>query len=379
VIAGGGPSGCATALFLWHAAPELAKRVLVIDKAEFPREKICAGAIGARADKLLAEIGVDVRVPSATVWGMGVATRGGELRVRRETPVGRVVRRVEFDAALLDEVRARGIEVRTGVTLTGIEREGGGVRVATSAGEIRARALVGADGVQSATRRLCGFARGEYHAQVVEVDVPPLAGDDEDLLWFDLRDASYAGYGWTFPTPVGGGLMMSRGIYQLTRGGPATSTSDVGALLAAELDRCGAPREGLRFKRFAERGLARGEACAVDRVLLVGEAAGIDPALGEGIAQAIFYGKTAGEYLARAGGDYQFTDWGRVLGRSRVGVDLALRAAGVAWVYGARRAWTERLLSSSRSFALAGMSYFAGERLPLGHVTRAAVDMLRVL
>src|SRR5271163_731206 len=97
VIVGGGPAGTTTALALVAAAPGLASRVVVLEKARYPREKPCAGALGARGDALLAGLGVVVDVPSAPVDGMSFQSAGG-LVTAAPGRVGRVVRRLEFDA-----------------------------------------------------------------------------------------------------------------------------------------------------------------------------------------------------------------------------------------------------------------------------------------
>ncbi|MBM4377390.1 MAG: NAD(P)/FAD-dependent oxidoreductase [Deltaproteobacteria bacterium] len=413
IIAGGGPSGCATALFLWAETRMLARppRVLLLDKAEFPREKICAGALGGRADRALASIGVEVRCPGADVRGLGVVTGAGELAARHPRPIGRVVRRREFDAAFLDEVRARGIEVRTGIALEGYTRTSRGVRVATSAGELTARVLVGADGVGSRVRRAMGLPRGALYAQAVEIDTPWCEADDalgrtaegvssrrwraasqaRDVLWFDLRDRRYPGYGWSFPTIVGGESLVCRGVYRMTHGVSALDDSgpDVSRLLADELTRLGVGNgpngktavDLTTFKRFAERGLAAHEPTAQESVMLVGEAAGIDPVLGEGLAQAILSGKAAGPYLAQAlvRGDVTFRDWPREFARSRVGLDLALRRRALPFVYGSARPRMESLVTRSESLARAGLHYFAGEHVPRGALVRATLDGVRAL
>src|SRR5262245_10496160 len=118
VIVGGGPSGLATALFLGAAAPHLLDRVVVLEKEHYPREKICAGAIGARADRLLERIGVRVDVPSAWVRGLSIVSDQGRLVERTEEPIGRVVRRVEFDRRLAEIARARGVRVLEGARVT---------------------------------------------------------------------------------------------------------------------------------------------------------------------------------------------------------------------------------------------------------------------
>lgn len=394
VIAGGGPSGCATALFLWHATKGARRppRIVLIDKAHFPREKICAGAVGGRAERALEAIGVRVPCPGVVVHGLGVVTRDGKLAARHSSPIGRVVRRREFDAALLDEMRERGVDVRTGVALEGFERRGKTLVVATSAGILTTRVLVGADGVGSRVRRALGLGRGALYAQAVEVDTRwcdadtselDMSGPDADTLWFDLRDRRYPGYGWTFPTVVGGESLACRGVYAVTHGLTCVNQrfEDVATTLSGELSRVGldaiAPD---RFKRFAERGLAAHEPTAKDGVLLVGEAAGIDPVLGEGIAQAILYGKAAGPYLARAleRGDVAFGDWPRAFARSRIGVDLVARRLALPLVYGTARPQIERLVTSSSALARAGLCYFAGERVPRLELVRAALDGVRV-
>ena len=69
-------------------------------------------------------------------------------------PLGlRVVRRVEFDHALADEARARGVAIREATRVTDLAFERSGVRIETTAGSLRARAVVGADGVGSFVRR----------------------------------------------------------------------------------------------------------------------------------------------------------------------------------------------------------------------------------
>jgi flavin-dependent dehydrogenase len=216
---------------------------------------------------------------------------------------------------------------------------------------------------------------------VIEVDTPVIEGDlARDLLHFDLGDRALRGYAWDFPTVVEGRALMCRGLYELS-GGDANESDgiDLGARMTARLVRQGIDPAGLRFKRFSERGLSLHEPLARPRALLVGEAAGIDPTLGEGIAQAILYGAAAGPYLARCldRGDLSFRDWPLTLRRSRVGLDLLARELAAPWVYDRMRSELERWTALSRDLALTGVRYFAGEPVEKRKVAGAMVDLGR--
>jgi flavin-dependent dehydrogenase len=149
--------------------------------------------------------------------------------------------------------------------------------------------------------------------------------------------------------------------------------------LLRHLERRGVDPSGLRFKQFSERALSLHEPIAVPRIMLVGEAAGIDALLGEGIAQAVLYGKTAGPYLARCvrRSDFGFAHWGRVFATSRVGLDVRVRAHMAKWIYDDNRRLAERFITGSQAFADAGIHYFAGDRVPRLTLARAAWQLAR--
>ncbi|MBA3819439.1 MAG: FAD-dependent monooxygenase, partial [Deltaproteobacteria bacterium] len=213
VIVGGGPAGISTALHLHDVAPRL--RVLVLEKERYPREKICAGGIGARAFKLLEKIGVVVDCPCVRFDAVAMRV-AGETLVAREPWAGVVVRRIEFDHAFARIAVDRGIEVRDGHEVSAIRVGDHRVTIEVGGEQLRARALVGADGVGGIVRRQLGFPRGELRAQAVELDTGPTAVDlPRDTVVFDFSITALRGYAWDFPTQVAGEPLMCRGVYVL--------------------------------------------------------------------------------------------------------------------------------------------------------------------
>lgn len=374
VIVGGGPAGITTALFLAHEAPELAERIVVLEKATYPREKFCAGGIGARADHMLGSIGASVAVPSVWLNGLAFAARDREVLVR-EADIGRVVRRVEFDAELARVAMDRGIRVEQGTGVTAARFLERGAEVDTASGTFRARVLVGADGVGSLVRRQLGLGSSRFYAQAIEVDTEPVDSDHaRDEILFDTRHRELPGYYWDFPTLVGGRELVCRGAYLLKTGHQERSV-DPERVLEAELARRGLRLSDYHKKRFAERGFDPHAPTARPGVMLVGEAAGIDPVTGEGIAQAIQYGAAAGRYIARKwrSQDLRFDDWAREVRGNKIGRDLRVRNWGLPLFYGRWRPAIEQFILDNPDFLRVGLQHFGGKPWSYGKLCKASV------
>jgi len=364
-IVGGGPAGISTALHLAAAAP--AARIVVFEKERYPREKICAGGIGARAFRLLEKIGIEIACPHVPLDAVALRV-AGETIVVREPGLGAVVRRVEFDHAFARQAIDRGIDVRDGCAVDRLAVTERGVTLATAGGTVRARCVVGADGVGGIVRRHAGLPRGALRAQVVELDTEAAPGDlPRDTIVFDFLTRELRGYAWDFPTLVAGQPLVCRGVYVL-----GVAADHPRTRLATYLADRGLDLARYRLKQFAERGFEPGAPIARPRVLLAGEAAGIDIATGEGIGQAIEYGAVAGPYLARALADDQlaFTDWRWTIDRHHLGLQLRIRHAAHRLFYGPRRPTLERMLPRLSAVFSVGVQDFAG-------VPMSGLDMLR--
>ncbi len=355
-IVGGGPSGISTALHLQAAAPRA--RIVVLEKERYPREKICAGGLGARAFRLLERIGVEVACPHVALDAVAMRV-GGETLVVREPGCGAVVRRIEFDHAFARVAIDRGIAVREGSAVETLTVGPRGVALALVTGEqVHARCVVGADGVGGVIRRQLGLGRGALRAQVVELDTEAAPRDlPRDTVVFDFETSALRGYAWDFPTLVAAQPLICRGVYVL-----GVAADQPRARLADYLAARGLDIACYRVKQFAERGFEPGAALSGPRVLLVGEAAGIDIATGEGIGQAIEYGAVAGPFLAQALDDDQlgFAGWKRAIDRHHLGIQLRIRHAAYRAFYGRGRATLERMLPRIPALFRAGVQDFAG-------------------
>ena len=225
----------------------------------------------------------------------------------------------------------------------------------------------------SVVRRALRLPKGPILARAVEVDTERAAHDSQgDLLHFDLTAADLRGYAWDFPTPLGGAVRVCRGVYDL---GP--SAVDPSARLLARDQ----PPPLSKPRRFGERGLTLGQPHGRGNTLLIGEAAGIDPVLGEGIAQAILYGEMAAALLSarQAASGPRFDDVSSFLLRGRLGLDLGVRGRATRFVYGATRRIVERTIVADPALARAGLAYFGGRHVARSDLARALLTLGREL
>ena len=147
LIAGAGPAGS-------HAATLLAAqgmRVGLLDKARFPRDKVCGGGLSAKSLGLLhASV---ASVVQQTFSGALIAWRDRATFLKdMGRTVGCTVLRSEFDAWLVRRAQEAGAQFHQETRVERVTAAAGGVEVQTSAGRFGARLLLAADGVASSIR-----------------------------------------------------------------------------------------------------------------------------------------------------------------------------------------------------------------------------------
>jgi len=355
VIVGAGPAGTAAALRLAQIDPALAQRTLILDRASFPRDKTCAGGLIPQTLSLLRSLGVGLDVPFVRV-DEAVVEAGGPAIEMPDPACCFVIRRFEFDAMLVAQARARGVEVREGASLRKATAVDGGIRLETTAGTIEARVVIGADGSGSRVRRDLITREEGWVARAAMADVP-VEGPLPDSFHFDFRSVlrdELDGYEWSFPCLVDGKPHWNVGVYSLARESQGNEIKDLLERRKAGVD--------ARNRAFPIRLYSPGDPLVAPHVLLAGDAAGIDPLLGEGISYSLEYGILAAEHAKRALalGEFDFSGYEQAVRKSHAGRKLRRLGLGVKLFYGSRRKTWFRLARLSRRVQKAGMHWYNG-------------------
>lgn len=298
LIAGGGPAGSACAWKLRQAGVD----ALIIDKAAFPRDKVCAGWI---TPGVVCELQIDTddyrrgrTFQPITAFRIGVIGNPAWVDIPYERPVSFGIRRCEFDHYLLQRSNAR---LLLGTPITRVRREGDEWVVNDA---LRSSMLIGAGGHFCPVARLMnGPSRPAplVAAQEGEFAIGRedgwLAAPERPELYFcqDLQ-----GYGWCFRKQdyvnVGFGRFDTRAV-------PKARAEFVQYLKSRGRIPADASWQWRGHAYFVSDGACR--KAVDDRVMLVGDAAGIaDPRSGEGILPAIASGLAAASTILEANGRY---------------------------------------------------------------------------
>ena len=287
MVIGAGPAGATAAL----RARSLGLSVALIDKARFPRNKLCGGAITGRC---MAHLGDVYAALPVGLWldaaRVQIVAGGRVLADLNDTPVISYTMRCDFDVALLAQALSAGAQDFTGCRVGALE----GCSVVLEDGRrLQGQVLIGADGVNSMVGRAL-FGRAHDPDRIgfaLEAEVQAAPGPADPVAVLDVTAAQW-GYGWVFPKA--GGLTL--GI-----GGVHGRNPDMKAMFHAWLQARGYDPARLTIKGhhlpFGDPRPDSGRGA----VLLAGDAAGlVDPITGEGIAWAVKSGQLAAEAAAEA-------------------------------------------------------------------------------
>jgi len=308
IVVGGGPAGSVASMTL--AAHGVS--TVLLDKKTFPRDKPCGGGIRygvyRRFPGLAEYLQRSVPIHEITKVLME-SPSGASVLATLEQPLYLTFRRIEFDAALLARAREAGVEVLEGARVVEVERDPAGVSVDCADGrQLFARALVGADGVNSIVARAAGLTRGFTNAELAidtmeESPLDELAVVDREAMYVAYGYKGWPGYGYVFPKRdcVDAGVGFLLPFFKETLGG---APYEHHARFVEEMSAKGIVRgrsNARNFKAYRLPLCGPLSRTVADRIVICGDAGGfVNAYTGEGIYYAMVTGQHAGETLAEA-------------------------------------------------------------------------------
>lgn len=337
IVVGSGPAGISTAIHLTQLVPSIGNRLIVLEKESHPRQKICGGGISVYADYWLQRLGIKMSIASLTLKKTRFALdHDGYVEYCFEAGGLRTVIREEFDEALVRAAMDLGITIVQNEPMASFSFSDDAVAVQTTQRSLTTRVLVGADGAQSITRRKLSRNAGGPGPRntcrtlrfMTRADSLNLSDQREQEAVIDFSCTfrhGIRGYAWCFPMTTHGQAWFNTGV-----GGFSTSQKE-GPLLRKILAEFLATRgislnegqvEGCLLRWFHPESIF-----SAKRVLLVGDAAGVDPLWGEGISFSLGYGQVAADSIAHAlkSKDFSFTTYKDQLLEHEIGQELMNR------------------------------------------------------
>jgi menaquinone-9 beta-reductase len=315
LIIGAGPAGAACGIALGNSGLSVA----VLDKAVFPRDKICGDALSVDVVNQLSLLqgdltsrfqGLDSKVSSHGVRIFAPNHQYVDLPFihKGEEKCGYLCPRFEFDQLLVEQLtQYENVKTFEGCTVEKVERTDAEVLVGTNQGIFSGKIIAGADGAQSAVARQLGSFKPDrqHYSAGLRIYYEGITSFQEshfiELHFF--RDV-LPGYLWIFPLPnnranVGVGILSSV---------VSKKKINLKTILKALIENN--PHLNERFRGARPLEVAKGYGLPLgskkrkisgDRYLLLGDAASlIDPFTGEGIGNAIRSGRVAADYIVNA-------------------------------------------------------------------------------
>lgn len=304
LIVGAGPTGCAAGIVLARAGVD----VCIVDRAHFPRDKVCGDAVSNDAIQLIEQLGArDVveQGPHAIVRrAVAIFPDGTRIGRDYERP-GYIVARYHLDDCLRRGLEASGARLIQDCRVSSLTRSGGRVTGAEGpALSWSAKVVIAADGYGSVGLEALGEPgpRGRYLAVSAtayyrNVEFPNGADTSDHYFDFELP----FGYGWVFPAVDG---VANVGVYQRADA-YRRAGKPLKQLLSEFLDRYQARLRGAeqvgRVRAWSLPLAPRPIPVSAPGLLLAGDAGGfIDPLSGEGIWQGLHTGMLAGATTVKA-------------------------------------------------------------------------------
>jgi geranylgeranyl reductase family protein len=321
VIIGAGPAGCSTSLFLSkHKIPHT-----IIDKAIFPRDKVCGDALSGKTVYVLNQLDSSI-IPSfdqqknefIESWGVKfVAPNGKAIDIpfksdmsKEQLPPGFISKRVDFDNELFKRLDRTYANVIEGGEVLEIERTSEGVNIKyefqqSQLSILNAQLIIGAEGDRSiVAKKLANLQKeNDHYCAGIRAYYEGVEGmHNQNFIELHFLPEMLPGYFWIFPLPNG---MANVGAGMLSSEVSKRKVNLKADMLKAIENN---PNIRVRFKNAKIQGKIQGWGLPLgskkrpvsgERFMLVGDAGSlIDPFTGEGIGNALYSGMMAANHIS---------------------------------------------------------------------------------
>lgn len=323
IIVGAGPAGFSCAYQLRNQN----LKIIIIDQATFPRDKICGDALSAdvvnqlyRMDSSLGEKFESFAQKIGSHGVRFVAPNHAFLDINYQNPnhgnaAGYISKRIDFDHFLFQQMKNQSnLEILLAEKVLDITKAANGIELRTDKRVVNAQMIIGADGAHSIVNRKLGSIKVEkdhYCAGIRQYFEGVTGFHTNHYIELHFYKELLPGYFWIFPLPngqanVGLGMLSSEVSKR-----KLDLKKELGKLIESK------PDLKERFKNAKELEKPQGFGLPIgskkrplsgERFLLLGDAASlIDPFTGEGIGNALRSGRIASEYIIKVFENQDFT------------------------------------------------------------------------
>jgi flavin-dependent dehydrogenase len=303
MIVGSGPAGISTWLYLNKYHPELASNTLIIEKETHPRKKLCGGALqNSFIDKFLNDMHITLTIPQVKINSINVKFGKNGFSFNQNEFIS-IIERSLFDHFLVKMARKRGANILENVSFLKFTNDEK-LKIKTSNGNFVVKILVGADGALSKVRKNIASPLKISYAKTLEVYSPvnPKVDSEFDeqsitMDWSCFKE-DIQGYVWHFPCIINGKPYLNHGIYDCRI--HRSFKSNLTTVFHRELKKRNISIPQSIWKSHPIPFYTDNKLLYDTNILLVGDAAGIEPLIGGGIHLSLLYGDIAAQTIISA-------------------------------------------------------------------------------
>lgn len=341
LIIGAGPAGLSTALHLIQEDPSWKDRMILLEKESHPRAKLCGGGVTRLGLQTLRELNFPLPIPinQSRVENIYLKYKNRIIHVRGK-PVIVVFDRSNFDHYLVQQSKNRGIRIEEDEAVLSISIQANHVLVHSNKSDYQTKMIVCADGTSGKiSNDIKGFHSSKRKSRTLKIWSPaslssPRFSQQSALFDFGFLSTNLQGYFWEFPSIVNDNPGHNSGVYD-SRLAQTRSRAELATILKKGLKSTQSEEITAQVQGAPIHWFSPSNTMSVPRVILVGDAAGVDVLFGEGIGPSLVHGKIAAKEICRSfqKNDFNFSTYKRKVLMSRFGRYLLIRWVVANYIY----------------------------------------------